>query len=169
MAVRTLVAQRSIRSFRRDLVPPETIRIVIEQARWTGSARNRQPWQFVAVYDQSARTSLSQLGRYAAHLADAPVVLVLLSPTDRQSDTDFDLGRIAQSITIVAAELGLGSCITSLYPDDNALIAASLVSAGPAWTARHAIALGYPDEHRLTGRSAIPTGRRETAELLRLV
>lgn len=115
----------------------------------------------------SLRSELSRLGAYAAHLATAPVVLILLSPVDGLRDTEFDIGRMAQSITLVAASMSLGSCLVSLYPEENSSHAAALVGAESGWTARHAIALGHPDEPRVTGRRAIRGGRHDTAELLR--
>ena len=169
MDIRTAIARRSVRAFEATPIPTSTVELIVDQARWTGSARNRQPWRFVAVYDQGIRTRLSRLGAYAGHLESAPVVLVLLSPTTPQLDTGFDLGRVAQSITLAAAEQGLGCCITSLYPENNARTAAELVSADPEWTAHHAIAVGYPAARPSGGRSAIPLGRLSTAETLRFL
>ncbi|SDZ32307.1 nitroreductase family protein [Herbiconiux ginsengi] len=169
MDIRSVIARRSVRTFEASPIPRSTVALIIDQARWTGSARNRQPWRFVAVYDQGIRSQLAGLGAYAGHLEAAPVVLVLLSPVAQQLDTEFDLGRVAQSITLVAAELGLGSCITSLYPEANSRIAADLVSADPGWAARHAIALGVPAPKPTVGRSAIPLGRRSVAESLRFL
>jgi len=153
--------------FAPDAVPFEAVRELVETARWTGSARNRQPWRFVAVYDAERRRALSRLGAYAGHLADAPVVLVILGPAERGLDTEFDIGRIAQSITLAAVEQGLGSCIVSLYPEENSRAAAALVGADPDWSARHAIALGRPGSSTAAGRSAIPLGRHETDDILR--
>ncbi|WP_382304466.1 nitroreductase family protein [Herbiconiux sp. UC225_62] len=169
MEIRSLIARRSVRTFDATPVDHSTVSLIVDQARWTGSARNRQPWRFVAVYDQGIRSQLAALGAYAGHLATAPVVLVLLSPVAQQLDTEFDLGRVAQSVTLVAAEQGLGSCITSLYPEANSRTAAELVSADPGWTARHAIALGFPAPKPTAGRSAIPLGRRSVAESLRFL
>jgi nitroreductase len=169
MSLRSLIARRTARSFTTDDVSVETVQQLVEVARWTGSARNRQPWRFVAVYEPSVRASLARLGAYAGHVADAPVVLVLLSPAEQRLDTEFDLGRMAQSVTLAAAESGLGSCIVSLYPAENAHAAAGLVGAGPGWVARHAIALGHPAPPQVSGRSAIPQGRLEVSELLQVL
>ncbi len=169
MEIRSLIARRSVRRFEATPVPQSTVTRIVDQARWTGSARNRQPWRFVAVYDRDIRSQLSRLGAYAGHLEAAPVALVLLSPESQQLDTEFDLGRVAQSVTLVAAEQGLGSCITSLYPDSNSRIAAELVSADSGWTARHAIALGFPAPKPTAGRSAIPLGRLSVGESLRFL
>lgn len=162
-----MLAKPAVRSYREASVPKETVEQIVARARWTGSARNSQPWRFVAVYDPSLRSELSRLGAYAAHLATAPVVLVMLSPADGFRDTEFDIGRMAQSITLVAASMSLGSCLASLYPEENSSHAAALVGAESGWAARHAIALGHPDEPRGAGRRAIPGGRHDTAELLR--
>ena len=166
--IRSLIAKGAVRSYRDDPVAEETVSQVLEQARWTGSARNRQPWRFVAVYDSDTRDELARLGAYAGHLATAPVVVVVLSPAQRLLDTEFDLGRVAQSITLVAASMGLGSCVVSLYPDENSDRAATLVDSEPGWSARHAIALGYPGAIPTVGRRAVPAGRLATEELLRV-
>lgn len=166
--IRSLIAKGAVRSYRDDPVAEETVSQVLEQARWTGSARNGQPWRFVAVYDSDTRDELARLGAYAGHLATAPVVIVVLSPAQRLLDTEFDLGRVAQSITLVAASMGLGSCVVSLYPDENSDRAATLVDAGPGWSARHAIALGSPGARPTVGRRAVPAGRLATEDLLRV-
>ncbi|HEY6427450.1 MAG TPA: nitroreductase family protein [Acidimicrobiales bacterium] len=159
----------AVRSFASGQVPVEAVRSLVDAARWTGSARNRQPWRFVAVYDQGTRADLSRLGAYAGHLATAPVALVLLSPTTHQLDTEFDIGRVAQSLTLIAADRGLGCCIVSLYPDENAESAARLVGGDDGWSARHAIAIGVPRPTSRTGFSAIPLGRHDPDVLFRTI
>jgi len=169
MALRDLIRRRTVRVFQPQAPSPDTVRRLIETVRWTGSARNRQPWRFVAVYDAASRAALAGLGAYAGHVAAAPLVLVLLEPADRRLDTEFDLGRVAQSLTLAATDAGLGSCVVSLYPEENSRAAAALVGAGPEWSARHAIALGLPAEPPTGGRSAIPLGRHDVDELLRVI
>lgn len=166
--LRTLVARRSTRTFTPDAVDRDTVREIVDIARQTGSARNRQPWRFVAVDDPQTRAAIARLGAYAGHVADAPMVLVLLSPAEQRLDTEFDLGRVAQSVTLAAAELGLGSCVVSLYPDENARAAADLVGCDGGWVARHAIAIGRRAPAVRLGRSAIPGGRLAVDELLTL-
>lgn len=167
--LRPLIARRTVRFYRDEEVPVRVVRQLVDQARWTGSARNRQPWRLVAVYAPHIRSELARLGSYAAHLATAPVVLVLLSPRERHLDTEFDAGRLAQSLTLAATSAGLGSCITSLYPEENAACAATLVGADASWSARHAIALGHPDPSAPVGPLAIPSGRHSTDDLLSIL
>jgi nitroreductase len=162
-----LRAPRATRTFAPRAVAAADVEAIVATARWAGSARNRQPWRFVLVTDEPTRERLSRLGAYAGHLAGAPAVLVLLSRDgDGLIDTEFDLGRVAQAVTLAAHALGLGSCVATLYPDENVAAAARLVDARVGWRPRLAISLGYPGEPAGGGRPAIPRGRLSVDELL---
>ncbi|ANY10036.1 hypothetical protein AFB00_13240 [Pseudonocardia sp. HH130630-07] len=160
-----LVAAPAVRTFTDRPVPEETVRGLVDVARRTGSARNRQPWRFRIVADGPTRSGLARLGAFAAHLAAAPCVLVLLAPDDSGRDTDFDLGRVAQSVVLAAAAAGLGCCPATVYPERNVERAGRLLGIGPGWHVRWCFALGFPGR-RGTGRSAVPTGRLGVDELL---
>ncbi|MFE3228189.1 nitroreductase family protein [Nocardia sp. NPDC059228] len=157
---------RAVRHFRADPVSLPVIERIVDTARWTGSARNRQPWRFVAVTDSAVRGELSRLGGYAVHLAAAPLALVLASQDNGFADTEFDMGRLTQSLCLAAAEQGLGSCPTTLYPAENVSRAAELLELAPGWLPRHVIALGYPDPQPAGAPNAIPSGRLSVGELL---
>jgi len=161
-------AMRATRSWRTQPVPRELVERIVAQARWTGSARNAQPWRFVHVTDETVRRRLSALGAYARPATAAPHVLVLLhhEPSSRR-DTPFDLGRITQTVCLLAAREGLGTCPVTFFPDDNGRAAAVLVGADEGWRADHAIALGYPAPPTpLGGTRAIPSGRLPVDRIL---
>ncbi|MFD9959385.1 nitroreductase family protein [Amycolatopsis sp. NPDC058986] len=163
--VKLISSLRATRFFRDEPVARADIEAMVEVARWTGSARNRQPWCFVAVRDRRTRERLSRLGQYAGLLAAAPAVLILLSDAEAGADTEFDLGRICQSLLLAAHSRSLGTCPVTLYPEANAIEAARLVGRPAPWRAGHAIALGRPAVAP-PGRSVIPSGRKPVAELL---
>ncbi|MGI5130519.1 nitroreductase family protein [Pseudonocardia sp. CA-107938] len=161
-----LVAARSVRTFADRPVDRATVEQLVEVARRTGSARNRQPWRFVAVDDVATLRLLAGCGAYAGHLAGAPCAIVLLSADDGRRDTEFDLGRVAQSLTLAATAAGLGSCLATFYPEPQIARAAAALAVGPGWVPRHALSLGHPAP-RPAGRSAVPGGRLPVPELLR--
>jgi nitroreductase len=57
----TLHTQRAVRRFRTDPVPDAVLRHVLEAATRAPSARNAQPWHFVAVRDPTLRERLAAI------------------------------------------------------------------------------------------------------------
>ena len=166
---------RSLRAVRRygpEPVPEDVLRAILEDARWTGSSKNVQPWQLLVVRERAMLRQLAQLGTYAGHLADAPLAIVLLM--ERQPGQAFDAGRLAQTIMTAAWGHGLGSCIASLYPEANERRACELLGVPDELSAHTAIALGYPESaaaRTLAGgpanvRAAVPRGRTPLDELV---
>ena len=56
---------RTVRFFEPKPVPQEVLGDVLEVARYSGSARNRQPWEFVVVRDRRTLRRLAALEGYA--------------------------------------------------------------------------------------------------------
>ncbi|MFC4000531.1 nitroreductase family protein [Prauserella oleivorans] len=166
--LRALIARRSRRHFTDEPVSEADVERIVEIARFTGSARNRQPWRFVAVTDPRTRAALASLGAYAQHLAAAPLVLVLLAHDNTYRDTEFDVGRVSQSLTLAASALGFGTCLATFYPDENVRRAAELLRVTGPWLPRHALSVGRPAPPPADqlGSPAIPTGRLPVSELL---
>ena len=167
-ALRALASLRAVRRYTSDPVGDDVLDRVLEAGRWTGSARNRQPWRIAVVRDPGRRAELARLGAYAGHLRDAPVVLLLAVDTAAGgADAEFDAGRLAQTLMLAAAAVGLGSCPVTFFPDGNVARATAIAGTAPPWRVRTGIALGRPATPApRTGRPAIPAGRRPRSALL---
>ncbi|QUH01735.1 nitroreductase family protein [Saccharopolyspora erythraea] len=155
--LRELRSLRATRWFTDADVADEDLRRILDTARWTGSARNRQPWRFHTVRNAATREELSACGAYALHVRTAPVV-VLLALDRSGADAEFDGGRVAQTVMLAAQRLGLGSCPVTFFPADNAGRVTALAGFAPPWEVRTGIALGHPAPTP-SGTSAIRTGR----------
>ncbi|MEA2594251.1 MAG: hypothetical protein QOF01_720 [Thermomicrobiales bacterium] len=51
---------RQVRRFTDEPVSDQALEDVLQVARWTGSAVNRQPWEFVVVRDRETRRALAE-------------------------------------------------------------------------------------------------------------
>ena len=71
---------RAVRQLRPDPLPELVLYDILEVARWSGSAGNRQPWEFVVVRDRTVLTKLARVdGANAGHLATAaPGIAVVI-------------------------------------------------------------------------------------------
>jgi nitroreductase len=105
---------RQIRQFSTQPVPADALHDILEVARWTGSARNIQPWDLLVIQDRATLQTLSRIeGSHAAHLLNAGVGIALVMSGDLK-DPDFDTydeGRLSERIMLAAAADGLGSAI----------------------------------------------------------
>jgi nitroreductase len=170
-ATEVLRTLRAVRHYSSQTLSQDVLHDILEVARWTGSAKNTQPWELLVVMDQANLAELAGLGQYAGHLAGAAlgIVLVMEGP-----GLEFDEGRLAQSIMFAAWAHGVGSCIASLFPAENQQRARRLLGVPEQRSAHTVIALGYPSGRqalRLSSapdnvRSAVPEGRKTLAELV---
>lgn len=105
----------AVREFKPDVVRDPELSIILESARLTQSAKNIQPWYFIVVKDRKALDSLAELMKDDIDedlTRRSPMVIAVIG--DPKSEFWlFDLGRVVQSMTLVAWELGIGSCVIS--------------------------------------------------------
>ncbi len=134
----TILSLRAVRHFTDQAIPGEVIERIMQAARWTGSAKNTQPWQFVVVRERQMLKELAGCGSYASHLNGAAMGVVLAVPPGYAL---FDAGRAAQNMMLAAWTCGIGSCIASFQ--DEAKVRA-LLAVPAAFQAQTAISFGYP-------------------------
>ncbi len=156
---------RAVRSFRPDPVPQEVVDDVLEVARWSGSASNKQPWEIVVVHERDTLRSLSSVEGYAGHLAGAPLGIVLIMAGDRAEQETYDEGRLAERIMLAAHAHGVGSSIGwILGPGRDA--ARELLGIPQEKVVRTAISLGYPDEGARRSSTARGQARKPLGEIV---
>jgi nitroreductase len=168
---RFLRSLRVVRRYADRQIPDDALRDVLEVARWTGTSKNTQPWHLVVVRDRETLKRLSKLGQFATHLAGANVVVALVMDGPGNA---FDCGRLAERLMLAAWSHGVGSCIGSIWPDDNERAAKELLGVPKERWMRQTIAFGYPaDTEASRVRStpgvarALPSlGRRPLSELV---
>jgi nitroreductase len=134
--------KRAIREFTDDPLPEEVAEQIVEAGRLSGSAKNSQPWHFVAVMERPTLQALSECGAYAGHLAGAAMAVALVTQDPYQRLTvPFDLGRATQNMMLTAWSHGVGSVMATIY---EAPKAGDILGVPPAYTVCWAISFGYP-------------------------
>ena len=110
------------------------------------------------------RQASDHLARRAGHLAGASVGIAILTPNPKGKFQDlFDAGQAAAYMQLAAWELGVGSCLASIYEPD---LARQILGYPDDWHLRIAISFGYPaDEAKLTSAPK-QGGRRSLEELV---
>jgi len=114
--------------------PDELIRKVVDAGRLAPSAGNFQPWLFLVAKGDGAKDSIrsSYIAFNKTASLDVPVMIVICgdhaASWKRKSDgkdfCDIDAAIAVDHMTLMAAELGLGSCWICGF--DRATLAANL-------------------------------------------
>ena len=141
--------KRAVRQFKDQPLSEDEVAIILKAGRRAQSSKNTQPWQFIAIQEKSTLKSLSECGTYAGHLAGAAlgVAIVTPDPAERFSIM-LDAGQAAAYMQLAAWELGIGSCLATIYEHEGAR---ELLGFPASYFLYIAISFGYPvDEAYLT-------------------
>ena len=156
---------RAVRSFRPDPVPDEVVDDVLNVARWSGSASNRQPWEIVVIRGRETLDALAAVEGYADHLAGAPLGIVLIMAGDRAEQEAYDEGRLSERIMLAAWAHGVGSSIGWIVGSGRDA-AKDLLGIPQERMVRTAISLGYPDETSRHPRKRPGAARKPLSEIV---
>jgi nitroreductase len=153
----SILRLRAIRNYADRPIEPEDLHRVLEAARWTGSAKNRQDWSIIVVKGREHMDRLAECAPFGGPLSAAPVALALVQ---EGSAYGFDIGRLAQNIMLAAAALGMVSCPITLHNQEKAV---EVLAIPEGRRCRYAIAIGYPAP---TSRPAKAGGRKPLKEIV---
>lgn len=151
--------KRAVRTFKDEALSEEHIRAILNAGRRAQSAKNQQPWQFIAITDRAILQDLSELGTFAGHLAGAALGVAILTPDPAQRwSIMFDAGQAASYMQLAAWELGIGSCPATIYQPEEAR---QLLGFPDDWHIRAALSFGYPDDEQVLTKEPTTGGRND--------
>lgn len=159
-------ARRQVRSFRPDPIPDADLDRIAEAGWRAPSAGNRQHWEFVVVTDREQLRAMSTVWRGAALVAGAAAAIALVIP---QYDDEhgrrishYDLGQATYAMMVAAADLGIGSGVTSVADQETAR---KILGVPGDHDVAFQIGLGYPADRPL--RPIVKPNRRPIDEVVR--
>ena len=144
-------ARRNVRQYQPKPVSDEDMNRIAEAGWRAPSAKNRQPWDFVIVTDQTQLQELSTVWRGAGHIASAAAAIVLvvpLPPDDRRLVTDtYDIGQATMAMMIAATDLGIGTGHSSVGDQEKAR---AILGVPDDHLVAFMLGIGYPADRPLT-------------------
>ncbi|MBW2059290.1 MAG: nitroreductase family protein [Deltaproteobacteria bacterium] len=153
-------SRRTIRRFRGDPVPEETVRAVLDAGRWAQSFNNAQPWKFILIRDRETKKRLSdEAGKsvYYKGIAEAPVTIAICTDPEEDPHHWIEAGCNAhQNMALAAYSLGLGSSWIAVLDTDSEQPIKKVLGIPKNVRVLSLMPLGYPDEN--------PTAKRKPLE-----
>lgn len=145
-----IITRRSIRKYTKQAVNQDQIEQLLQAAMYAPSARNEQPWHFIAVTDREMLDKIMQSHPYAAMLKDAPLAIVVCADENIEKTEGYwiqDCAAATQNILLSAHAMGLGSVWLGVFPRKERVAAIKQLFHLPDnIKPLSIIAIGYPDE-----------------------
>ncbi len=163
--------RRSIRTYKKQDLPQETINQLIDAARLAPSAGNVQSWAFVLVSSQQTKQALAKGAYGQKSLEEASVVFVVCADEKRAEESYSERGRTLyclqdtaaaiENILLTACSMGLGTCWIGAFREEEIR---KVINAPPEMRPVAMIPVGYPNEspHARARRPASEVVYKET-------
>ena len=158
-AIRT---KRAVRNFASKPLSDDVVRRILNAGRRAQSSKNTQPWHFIAIRERQVLEALSRLGPYAGHLAGAALGVAVPAPDPAQRwSITFDAGQAAAYMQLAAWDLGVASCLATIYEGDAAR---KLLGFPDNLHLNVALSFGYPVDPDVLTALPLAGGRRPFEE-----
>lgn len=150
---RLTLKNRSIRRFKENLrIKEKSLQELVNLARQSASGANLQPLKFILSSTAAKNQQIFPTLSWAAYLKDwagpeegerPAAYIIMLGDTELAKSFQYDAGIASQSITLGAAEMGLGACLIGSIKRDSLR---SALSIPERYEILLVIALGKPGE-----------------------
>ena len=155
-----------IRQYSGETVPDEVVDQLLELGRWTGSAKNSQPWHFIVVRDKERLKKLAALRPPIGWLASAPLgIAIVLEGVDAMFGA-YDEGRLTERLMTGATMLGYGAGTAWFGGPTYDAEAKRILGVPDDRTARQIVMIGRPISNKDPRPSGPKRGRRPLSELV---
>lgn len=150
--------KRAVRQFTDQPLPEEAVHAILTAGRRAQSSKNTQPWEFIAIREKATLKALSECGDWAGHLAGAAMGVAIVHPDPHERfQILFDIGQAAAYMQLAAWELGIGSCMATIYREEQAR---QILEFPADLHLRFAISFGYPMDEAVLTRAPKKGGRK---------
>ena len=141
-----LLSHRSVRGYRPDALPANTLETLVAAAQSAATSSNLQTWSVVAVTDPATKAILAKASANQKHIEQCPLFLVFVADLSRNARlaqeegvvfetipylesyvvAAIDCGLAAQNAVIAAESLGLSTVYIGALRNDAELVAKTL-------------------------------------------
>lgn len=163
----SLLTHRSVRAYRPDPLPANTLELLVAAAQSAATSSNLQTWSMVAVTEPASKQKLAELAGNQKHIQQCPLFLVWLADLARLDNlaeqqglqaeglnylemflvATVDAALAAQNATLAAESLGLGTVYIGAMRNQPEAVA-EMLQLPPQVFAVFGLCVGYADPNQ---------------------
>ena len=164
--VRALREVRQVRQYLDRAVPDHLLLEILEVARWTGSAVNRQPWHFIVIQDPAQLAEIAAISPRIGWVSGGPLAIAVVLDGKKPITEFFDEGRVTERILIAAKLLGLGGGTAWFDEPAQQARGREILGVPEGYILKSVIVLGYPRSLDDPRPGAAHGGRKPLTDLV---
>jgi hypothetical protein len=154
------------RQYSSEAVPDDVVDQLLELARWTGSAKNGQPWRFIVVRDKDQLKKIAALRPPINWLGGAPLGIAIVLDGAEPMFGAYDEGRLTERLLTGATMLGYGGGTAWFGGPKQDAEAKQILGIPDRLTARQIVMIGRPTSIKDPRPSGPMRGRKPISELV---
>ena len=142
-------SRRSVRSFKKDPIPKDSLDRIFEAIRLSPSACNIQPYRFIIASDERIKDQISVAAKGKEFISQAPLVIVgCANPQDAFSSMGgslsswmVDLAIAFEHLVLAATDQELGTCWIGSFNEE---MVKTILEVPDSWRVLALTPLGFP-------------------------
>ena len=165
-AVDQIKKVRQARQYLDQPVSDADLQNLLEVAQWTGSSRNTQPWEFIAITDKAVLKQISDIRTPINWVAEAPLAIAIVLNGGSVVSEAFDEGRVTERLLVAARLLGIGGGTAWFGDDDQQARGREILGVPEGKISRAVVVLGYPKTTKDHRPNPAQGGRKPLTDLV---
>lgn len=120
-----IFSRKSVRRFTGEVVPQDTLTLLVKAGMAAPTGKNKQPWEFLAVNDSAKIALLAEkLGSFNGPIVkSAGAVIVVCGRPDVSHNWMLDCAAATENILLAAESMDLGAVWTASWPYEERMAA----------------------------------------------
>ncbi len=120
-----ILQRRSVRSFTSQPLEKDQVERILEAARLSPSAKNRQEWRFVVIQKKETRLKMMEAAFGQDYVGQAPVIIAVCTTNidyrmpNGQLSYPIDLAFASSHMVLQAVHEGLGTCCLTTFDEQE--------------------------------------------------
>ncbi|MFX0006758.1 MAG: nitroreductase family protein [Promethearchaeota archaeon] len=111
LLLKFLKGRRSIRAYQVKPIEDEELNKILEAGRWSPSASNRQPWEFIVIKNKDILLKLAKTISYGRFMKEVPVAIAIVAKMKTSPKWYLiDTSLVSMNMILMAWSLGIGTC-----------------------------------------------------------
>lgn len=151
-AMDALYSRRSIRKYREETVPEESLREVLEAAMSAPSAGNQQPWHFIVINERKLLDRIPEFHPHSLMCREASLAILVCGDPSLEKHVGYwvqDCAAATENLLLAVHAAGLGGVWVGVYPREERVNGFRKLLNMPEHVIPFAlIPIGYPAEQK---------------------